>query len=144
VKKNSLIVTLFFITAILIILGGIYLATLPPEDVSINDIEQAPPHLQSQNNTYSAGTGTMEKEVTSDSAEYFIIVGSFRNPEQAGLKARELNKMGSDTVILLPATSEGNIRISFGTYKTMEEARTNLEKIRADIASGAWILTVLK
>ena len=143
-KKNSIIASLFFITAILIILGGIYLATLPPEDVSLNDIEQAPPRLQSQNDSAPAGTKSMEKAAGSDSADYYIIVGSFRNPEQAGLRAREIMKISSDTVILLPATSEGNIRISFGTYKTMEEARTNLEKIREDIASGAWILTVLK
>jgi hypothetical protein len=73
---------------------------------------------------------------------FYIIVGSFRNLMEAKLKAEKLIKDFNTNIIVLPPTIQGNYRISYGKYSTLEEAKAIIINIRKTIKSDAWILSV--
>jgi cell division protein FtsN len=74
--------------------------------------------------------------------DYYIIVGSFKNLEQAQQKADKLTNEFNTNIILLPATKEGYFRISCGKYSTLEKAEAAIKNIRTNINSNAWILSL--
>jgi len=77
-------------------------------------------------------------------ADYYIIIGSFRDLKQAQQKAERLKNDPNTDIIVLPPTTEGNYRISYGKYSSLEEAKTKIESIKKNINPEAWIFSVKK
>jgi len=77
-------------------------------------------------------------------ADYYIIIGSFRNLMQAEQKAERLKNDSNTDIIVLPPTTEGNYRISYGKYSSLEEAKTKIKSIKKNINPEAWIFSVKK
>jgi len=75
-------------------------------------------------------------------ADYYIIIGSFKNLMQAEQKAERLKNDFDTDIIVLPPTTEGNYRISYGKYFSLEEAKTKLKSIKKNINPDAWIFSV--
>jgi len=74
--------------------------------------------------------------------DYYIIIGSFRDLKQAQQKAERLKNDFDTDIIVLPPTTEGNYRISYGKYSSLEEAKTKLKSIKKNINPDAWIFSV--
>jgi hypothetical protein len=70
---------------------------------------------------------------------YYIIVGSFKENVAAQNKAEKLKRSLDGEFILLPLSKEGNFRISYGRYSTLEEAEATIDRVRQSIDRGAWI-----
>lgn len=81
---------------------------------------------------------------TDDKAEvyYYIIVGSFKTLKIAQQKADDLRKDFNTNFIVIPPTTEGYCRISFGKYPTLEEAKSAIKSTVKNICPDAWILSV--
>jgi hypothetical protein len=77
-------------------------------------------------------------------AGYYIIVESNKSLTEARRKAEKLKDIFKANFIVLPPTPEGYIRISYGKYYKLEEADSLVKKIRTDIRSDAWVLSVIK
>jgi hypothetical protein len=95
----------------------------------------------------------MQETILADSSEtggskvqvdYYIIIGSFKNLMQAEQKAERLKNDFDTDIIVLPPTTEGNYRISYGKYSSPEEAKTKIKSIRKNINPDAWILSIKK
>lgn len=80
--------------------------------------------------------------VSSSHTNYYIIIGSFNDLQQAQQKAKELKNNSETDIIVLPPTSEGYYRISYGKYSTLGEVKSTLRVIRKEVKSDAWILTL--
>jgi hypothetical protein len=76
--------------------------------------------------------------------DYYIIIGSFRDLKQAQQKAERLKNDFDTDIIVLPPTTEGNYRISYGKYSSPEEAKTKIKSIIKNINPDAWILSIKK
>lgn len=136
------------IFSVLCIIGLCYILALPPRDITIKDINQAGASIA------SPGDHAIQETILIDSPEtfsnnkgqvdYYIIVGSFRDITRARQGANELINDFNKNVIILPSSTEGNYRISYGKYSTPEEANAIIESIRTSIKSDAWILTEKK
>ncbi len=102
----------------------------------------------------STGKTVTEETTASNSSEtdsndktqvdYYIILGSFGDLVQARQKAEKLINDHNADIIVLPPTNEGNYRISYGKYSSLEEAKTMIKSIRATIKPDAWIFSVKK
>ena len=77
-------------------------------------------------------------------ASYYIIVGSYKNIMQAQQRADKIKIDFNTNTIILPATKEGYFRISCGKCSTLEQANAQINSIRTNINSEAWILSVEK
>jgi len=77
-------------------------------------------------------------------ADYYIIISSFKNLMQAEQKAERLKNDFDTDIIVLPPTAEGNYRISYGKYSSLEEAKTKIKSIRKNLNPDAWIFSVKK
>lgn len=163
-KKDTFIAALFFLVAILIVLLGVYLATLPPRDVTLRDMEYGPARPV----TDKAGMTRAEKmdekltgqtmpeqklpeqkvtkdiSSTTDTADYYIILGSYSGSDQARKMFSDLKKTYSDSILILPPTPQGYFRIGFGRFDSKEKARKKLEKIKSGFDPNVWILTIPK
>lgn len=70
---------------------------------------------------------------------YFLIVGSFSNLDQARQLALKYEDDFDADIIVLPPTSQGLYRVSYGRYTTSEEAGASLPAVRGKVSSDAWI-----
>jgi len=145
-KQIVLIISLLFILAI------IYLITMPPKDITLEEmLKYIPPTVAPDTNTeepYIRETTPVDsfKKDGDDTlqADYYIVVESFRNLTLAQQKAEKLKNDFNTNFIVLPPTTEGYYRISCGKYSTPEEAKSAIERARANISSSVWIFTVKK
>lgn len=145
-RMKSFIVTLMAILAVLFILPAIYLMTLPPKDITPKDlkpfIEKSDPSL---NSLYSGSNSHYNKnDISFRKLEFYVIVGSFRDPAQARQKAANLRQNNITDILILEPTPDGYTRISYGKYDTRAEAESVYLKVRQAINPQAWILTVEK
>ncbi len=101
-------------------------STMVPSEMSDNTPVADPP---SQNNETVQGSGA------------YIIVASFGDPEQAKMMAKAYTEEYDAEIIVLPPTSGGYYRISFGSYSSPGEAKAALETLRETGFREAWILT---
>jgi len=69
--------------------------------------------------------------------KFYIIVGSFRNPEYAAKFANELKKSGHKSEIVIQPN--GMNAVSIGSYNTKEEASEGSKKVKNDFPNN-WIL----
>jgi hypothetical protein len=118
-----------------------------PSKVDISVVDSLnKPSKNTNNSTQKAGNVVANISQTDDAnkvkVDYYIIVGSFRNQIQARQRAEKVKKDFDANVILLPPTIEGNYRISFGRYSSLEEAKNAIIHVRKNLNSDAWVLTV--
>ena len=119
---------------------------LPSAKITLKDSDPAVVPYRSPKDT------AMEESIISDSKEtdresgkqgnYYIIVGSFKNLTQAQQGAKKIINVLNKQIIILPPTTKGYYRISYGNYSTLEEANANLISIRKNINPDAWIFSV--
>jgi SPOR domain len=75
---------------------------------------------------------------------YYIIVESIRNLSMAQQKAKKLKNEFNANFIILPPTTEGYYRISYGKYSSLEDAKSIIKSIRTNIRPDVWILSEKK
>jgi hypothetical protein len=147
-KGRAVYGTVFMGIVLFFTITFLYVITLPPRDITLKDI---PPAVAVQSNSREpdlrgiAPVDTTETDCD-DKAQvgYYIIVESNRNLTLAQKEADILIKNFNRKFIVLPPTTEGYYRISYGKYSTLEEAKSIIERIRTTIRSDAWILSVKK
>ncbi|HNX84400.1 MAG TPA: SPOR domain-containing protein [Bacteroidales bacterium] len=70
----------------------------------------------------------------------YLIVASFTDIDQAGRMAEEYaGKLQAD-MFVLPATTNGYYRVSYGRYSTTAEALSALETLKGNNFPDAWLL----
>lgn len=138
-KQAVLIIIVLFLLAVF------YVSNMQPKEITLKDLQPAlapqkstkEPFMQETNLINSSKTDGDDR--TQDN--YFIIVGSFKNLRQAQQKAEKLINDFNANIIMLPPTTEGYYRISYGRYSTPEETKAIIKSIRANINSDAWIFS---
>ncbi len=134
------------IVAALLAIVILYVFSRPASDITLEDI--TPGVASSVNTAGTAPQGTApakgpeSEENKKEQADFYIIVGSIRNLIQAKQKAKEFIDDYNKNFIVLSPTTEGYYRISSGKYSTLEEAKTAIKDVRANINPQAWILSV--
>ncbi len=71
---------------------------------------------------------------------YYLVVGSFRNRENAHKQVRELEAIGADRASLFEKTPSDYHRVSYGFFYDLEEARNHKENLPEELRTVAWIL----
>lgn len=71
----------------------------------------------------------------------FIILASFGDLEQAQKMAVDYTARYRTDITVLPPTSGGNYRISYGSYSSSGEAQAVLESLKQNGFPDAWLLT---
>lgn len=145
-KHVILIIIVLFIAAI------IYLITLQPKDITLDDMLKYIPPTAVQNTNPeepSSEETTLIDSSKSDGddlvqIDYYIVVESFKNLPLAQQKAEKLKKDFNANIIVLPPTSNGYYRLSYGKYSTLEEARSTIESIKTKFSSDLWIYSEKK
>jgi hypothetical protein len=164
-KQLILIVLFVFIAVIL------YLISLPPKEITLNDIHPAviprtspaepviqetalpdsvkevvkhsiPNEPEIQNNSPIENIKTDSNAARRE--EYYIIVGGFSTLLKAQQQATKLKSDFAANIIVLPPTAEGYYRISYGRYSTLEEAKSSIQSIKTKVKSDAWIYSLNK
>jgi hypothetical protein len=138
-KQLVLIITFLFVVAV------IFLINLPPKTITLKDISESDAPRLRQEVPELRETVINDTQVTNTNnkttIDYYIIVESLRNLTLAQKKAEELKKVFNADFIVLPPTPEGNYRISYGKYSTLEAAKSTLKSLKSKINSEAWILS---
>ena len=120
----------------------------PSEEITLREIGQAVgPPSGPKKSTMRETTPMDSLKTDSDDkiqVEYYIIVESFKNLTLAQQRAEKLNNDFNKNIIVLPSTTDGFYRISYGKYSTYEEAESAIKSIRTSIRSDAWIYSLKK
>lgn len=146
-RFKSFIVTLLSIIGVLFLLTAVLFIKSSPGEITLKDLNSSVNHNQykqisQESELFEQKTGKnfdYEKEF-----EYYIVLGSFKNVEQAKKAAGGIKKQTSRDIIIMEPTPEGLIRISYGKYYSRDEAESVNKKVREEINPNAWILTVKK
>lgn len=78
-------------------------------------------------------------ELESQKKSFHVIAGAFRFPENADRKVNQLLNEGYDAQIL--GVNRWNLTVvSYGSYKTREEAILELDSIQKYVAKDSWLL----
>jgi hypothetical protein len=140
-------VSMIAVCLIIIVLFVLYyVITSPPKNISLKDI---PPTIAVHTNSRdSVSLGPILTDSLKTDGEglarvdCYIIVESFKNLTLARERAGKLTDDFNANFIVLPPTTEGYYRISFGKYATYEEAESAIKSIRTKIRPDAWIYSV--
>jgi nucleoid DNA-binding protein len=81
----------------------------------------------------------VELNVAEEKMPYHIVAGAFRSTENAE-KALNMLIEQNFKAHILPENKHGLIPVVYGSYKTIEEAETEKQKIRLEYDSEAWLL----
>jgi hypothetical protein len=157
--KRFIILVIVLFTAI-----GVYVVHLPPKEMTLKDLHpsvtvHAKPEGAEELDTahmdsaIAVVAGKSDKdtdkippddETVKPGVEFYIIIESLRDQTVAQLKAEKLRKEFTTNIIVLPPTKEGNFRISYGKYSSLEEAKSMLKNARTNISRDAWIYSMTK
>ncbi len=129
-------------TILYIIIRGYY-QPLSSSEVTLKDIT---PDVIAQRQLPEPDTAKPEQTVTTrirdTQFKFYIIIGSFKNQNDAESIACKIKKDKNADIIVLPQTEDGNYRVSYGSYSTIAEARSVITSVRANIKPDAWILAL--
>jgi hypothetical protein len=145
-KRAGFIFLVLFIAAVVLLVVTTYVK--PPWDITLEDIsptvapDTSPKEPATQEITLIDSSETDGDDKVQ--VDYYIIIGSFRNLTQAQQRAEKLINDFNTNTIVLPPTTEGYYRISYGKYSTLEEAKSAIKSIRTNICSDPWIFSVKK
>jgi len=141
-QKWTSIIIVLFIVAILFVM------TLPPKDITFEYLSPSVAPNTSPNEPAALDTTLIDSPETDGDdkvlVDYYIILESFRNLTLAQKKAEKLKNDFKTNIIVLPPTTEGYYRISYGKYSSLEEARSTIKSIKTKISSDVWIFSVKK
>ena len=142
--KNAAI----FTAVVLAIAAAFLIITLPPRRITLKDVPPAgapkisPKEIVKQEKTLADSQQTYVSEKAEPG--FYIIIGSFKSAAQAQQNAAEIkNKFNAD-IIVLPPTSQGLYRISYGIYSTREEAESAITGIKENIGPDVWVYSAKK
>ena len=134
-----LIIFLLFLYVVVLLLK------MQPAEVTLKDLHPGIAPQKSTKELSMQETNLVDSSKTNGNDQiednYYIIVGSFKIFRQAQQKSEKLINDFSANIIMLPPTKEGNYRISYGKYSTLEEAQAIIKSIRTSISSDAWIFS---
>ena len=82
---------------------------------------------------------TITLNVAKEVNNYHIIAGAFREVENADKKVNQLISKGFDAQIL-GVNKWGLTQVSFASFNSKIEARTQLKQIKKSVSSDAWLL----
>ncbi len=71
---------------------------------------------------------------------YHVVVGSFIEKHKADLFVEDLREQGAERASVFEQTPGGYYRVSYGFYYSMQEAESNLDRIKQSVSQNAWIL----
>ncbi len=71
---------------------------------------------------------------------YYLVVGSFRNPEKAGTLVSQLQEEGADRARILEKTPSNYHRVYYDFYYDINEASRQKNDLRPELKEVAWIL----
>lgn len=146
-KRAGFIFFVLFITATALLIIT-YIFPKPSMDIALKDIPSAiAPDTISKEPVMLKITLIDSTETEGDNnaqVDYYIIVESFRNLTQARQRADKLINDFNTNIIVLPPTKEGYYRISYGKYSTLDEVKSIIKRVRTDVSSDAWILSIIK
>lgn len=81
------------------------------------------------------------KALTDNDSEAYIIIASFNDQDQARKTADSFSARHNADFIVLPPSSNGFYRISYGRYSSLQEAQEALESVKNNGFPDAWILS---
>ena len=118
---------------------------MQPEEITLKDLQTDVALQRSKKEPAIQETNLIDSSKTDGNDRiqdnYYIIVGSFNNLRQAQQKVEKLINDFNANIIMLPPTTEGYYRISYGKYFTLEETKATIKSIRTNISSDAWIFS---
>jgi len=139
---------LIFTLIILFIVVTFLIVFLPPKKVTLKDLQQSATPLKNQKELATQESTYIDTPKTlSDNkvqVAYYIIVGSFKNITLAQQEAEKFNKDFNTNIIILPPTTDGYYRISYGKYSRLEEAKDTIKSLKSEINSQIWIYSEKK
>jgi len=71
---------------------------------------------------------------------YYLVVGSFRNPDKAEKLVSQLKETGADRASVLGPTPSRYHRVSYGFYYDLNEASARKQNLPPELREVAWIL----
>lgn len=108
---------------------SLHQSTRTPTDNSATTSKLTP-----QDSTKRAGL-----KAYSDQGDYKIIIASFRKLEEAKAYVGAMEDKGFQLRIIAPNRAGNLHKVSYGGYKTREDALTELRRVRKDLVAGAWL-----
>jgi hypothetical protein len=154
---------LIILTMILFVAFGVFVVNLPPREMTMKDLHPVIVPAEKQlviGNPDTSSTETREVQsvtVHEDTSridppsvspdpvknkgqiEYYIIIESISDQAQAKKKAKTLKEKYNTEIIVLPPSTKGNFRLSFGKYSSSEEAKSVIQNVKKQIRPDAWI-----
>ena len=145
-KIVSFIVNIIIALIVFLVFPALLLIKLPPRDITPRDLNSLEVPYQNLNKStnpkdYNQWTGA---DINNNQFDYYVIIGSFKNPVQAKKRAKELGDTNNAEIIILDPNPEGYTRISYGKYSTRGEAESVIGNVKEKINPQAWILAVEK
>lgn len=70
---------------------------------------------------------------------YYIVSGGFSNRDNAYKLSNELNKKGFNSKVIEPVANTSIYKVTMGEYDNIEEAKTDLNKFKAEQGKDLWI-----
>lgn len=98
-------------------------------------------HSEYRNYIPSATGNDSSLPVDDNEVKYnYLIVASFTDIDQANRMAEEFSGKLQEDMLVLPATTNGFYRVSYGRYSTTDEALAALETLKGSNFPDAWLL----
>ncbi len=72
--------------------------------------------------------------------EYYLVVGSYRNPLKAEQQAQRLRRQGIHNAQVFMETPANYHRVCYGHYETLSAAQRQKAQLPADLRENAWIM----
>lgn len=115
---------------------------IDPEDVALNFTEADSSEKQKQEETEQEDQPQdqeIEETEPPSKGAYYIIAGSFKQENKAINHAEELAEKGYEPEVIEQPDSDF-FYVVYNSYDDIEEARSELKKIKADDNDSAWLL----
>lgn len=90
----------------------------------------------------SEETGELIQMESSPRKDYYIIIGSFKSKRSAQTALHQVSGQGAPAPGILEEQQKGLFRVYFNSYPLMEQAQSQLEQVRQNITSDAWIVNL--
>jgi hypothetical protein len=114
---------------------------IPKEDTVIPEVDHKIPEVDPVIPETTLSDSSQAGNVDEVQIFSYIIIESSKNLTSAQQKAKILEKEFNVHFFVLPPNAKGYYRISCGKYSTLEEARSKIKSVKANIRPDAWILT---
>ena len=136
-KKLALISGLLFVVVYLVV------NTVTSDDNSFDIIYPPVPgkSLPESDDSYNISIKGSSPEEADKNSYSYLIIASFNDHDQARKAADVFSARYNADIIVLPPSSSGYYRISYGKYSSMQEAQDAIESVKQNGFPDAWIFS---